>query len=256
MPVRYDKLRGEWLNMKIYDELKRIINVNFREVYEKFIYLDCKNLIEKMFPGEVEESITGLVAYCYIDREEGLSFRPIYTAALKEDSMQIFALPHMEDTLYILRLREEEGLMSEFHNKNHHMYLYTIKTDKARFFDVSIAGIDTNELQAIAEEINESYSCSEELKVLRSAEYTLLDPFRHPAFPDDVNVIVANDSKLERVWVRLIFGTEDDTVFGSLLNEPYNEMGCHKGDIIELALTTISDEKVLFFTGRTATLKE
>jgi len=68
--------------MTLYDELKLFHGTNFRDLYQKFIYIDCKELLDEIFPGEIDEEITGLFAYCYIDVTEGLSFRPFMLAKM------------------------------------------------------------------------------------------------------------------------------------------------------------------------------
>ena len=60
----------------LFDVMRLMSEVNFREMYRKYIYINCRELLDKMLPGEVDDSITGMVAYCYIDETEGLSLRP------------------------------------------------------------------------------------------------------------------------------------------------------------------------------------
>ena len=61
---------------------------------------------------------------------------------------------------------------------------------------------------------------------------------------------------IEQVWVRLTFMTMNDEIFGELLNEPYQDYGCHEGTLIELTEAKAGDGKVLVFTGRMAEKKK
>lgn len=237
----------------LFDELKSFSETAFREIYQKFIYIHCRELLDVILPGELEGSITGLVAYCYIDRTEGLSLRPVMIASVKEYSLQVFTFPHLEDTLYVLRLRDGEPEMSELHEGCNHMYLYTVDLDKYRFFDISVVGFDTESLQMIKDDIDSTYSAGEMVEDLRSWRYAFLDMYRNPYFPDDVQALIVGEDKfIEQVWVRLKFVTEDGEIFGELLNEPYRDQGCHEGDLIELKEVRTHYGTFLVFTGRTA----
>lgn len=48
--------------MTLYDELKDFSQVGFRDIYKKFIYIHCRELLDEMMPGELDDSITGVVA--------------------------------------------------------------------------------------------------------------------------------------------------------------------------------------------------
>ncbi len=88
--------------MTLCDELKTFSQVGFRDIYKKFIYIHCRELLDEMMPGELSEDITGVIAYCYIDRTEGISFRPIMIAAMKLETLQVFDYPDHENTIYTM----------------------------------------------------------------------------------------------------------------------------------------------------------
>lgn len=68
---------------------------------------------------------------------------------------------------------------------------------------------------------------------------------------DSIQVLLySKENGIEQVWVRLTFMTKNDVIFGELLNEPYQDYGCHEGTLIELVETDVGDDKVLVFTGR------
>lgn len=235
------------------DELKSFSKIGFREIYHKFIYIHCRELLDVIFPGELDESITGVIAYCYIDRTEGLSFRPFMISAVKENCLQVFTMPHEEDTVYVLRLRDGNTKMSELHNGDRHMYLYAVDPARYSFFDLSVVNFDTERFLEIKEHVDEAYSAGDMVENFRSERYAFLDKYRNTFYPDDVQALLYDDnSGGELVWVRLTFMTENDEIFGELLNEPFHDHGCHEGMLIELEEVEAGDDKVLLFTGRTA----
>lgn len=84
-------------------------------------------------------------------------------------------------------------------------------------------------------------------------KWKFLDVYRNFTYPDDVQALLFSEKNgIEQVWVRLTFMTQNDEIFGELLNEPYQDFGCHEGTLIELVETNAGDDKVLIFTGRMA----
>jgi hypothetical protein len=242
--------------MTLYDSLQKFSEVNFRDIYQKFTYIDCRQLLNEMLPGELDDPITGMIVYCYIDRTEGISFRPFMIAALGKESLQTYEFPHLDDTLYVLRLREGKPKMNEIHENDRHMYLYAVDPNKYSFMDLSILNFDTDAFIGIKNMVDENYYVSEAVEDLRSDRFAFLDKYRHPRFPDDVQALLYREENgIEQVWVRLAFATKDNELFGELLNEPNRDYGCHEKDLIELKETDVGDEKVLVFTGRIARAK-
>lgn len=239
--------------MTLRDELATFQGTSFRNLYQKFIYIDCKELLAEMFPGELDEGITGVFAYCYIDGKEGLSFRPFLLAKMSEDSMQVFTLPHQEDTLYILRLREGITKMSEAHEGNRHLYLYAVNPQKDRYLDLSVlSNIPFEDFAVIKDNVDKNYKVNDDRDLLRSDKFAFLDMFRNELYPDDVRVLLfKEDIGIEQVWVRASYVAEKE-IFGVLLNEPYQDYGCHEGELIGFVVAQNGDEKVLVYTGHIA----
>lgn len=240
----------------LFDELVLLSKVSFRDLYRKFVYIHCRELLDEMLPGEIEDTITGVVAYCYIDSAEGISFRPFMLAAVTEESLQVFTLPHIEDTIYVLRLRDGRAKMSELHDAGHHMYLYAVDPEKYMFFDLSIVNFDTDSFQEIKKEIDRVYDAGENKEELRKKIFSSLDRYRHPWYPDDVQVLLYDKDKGgEKVWVRLEVFMGENCYLGELLNEPYQDYGCHTGTLIEFTEIRTGEDALLVFTGRTAIRK-
>ncbi|MCR5409356.1 MAG: hypothetical protein K6E90_00065 [Lachnospiraceae bacterium] len=244
-------------DMTLYDELKSILDVGFREIYKKFIYIHCRELLDEMMPGELDESITGAIAYCYIDRTQGLNFQPILIAAMEAGSLQVFSYPDNKNTIYILRLRDEAMKPQEHHDGGKHMYLYGFDRSKYEFFDLSVVNYDPEIFKDVKEHIDTMYYADDMVEEFRSEKWSHLDRYRNDMFPDDVQALLySEENGIEKVWVRLTFMTQNDEIFGELLNEPYQDYGCHEGTLIELKEVDSNDDKVLVFTGRMARKNE
>lgn len=238
--------------MTLFDELKLFHGTNFRDLYQKFIYIDCKELLDEIFPGEIDEEITGLFAYCYIDATEGLSFRLFMLAKMNATSMQVFTLPHQENTIYILRLREDVVKMSEAHEGDKHLYLYAINPHKNHYIDLSVLNLPVEDFVEIKESVDENYKVNDDRELLRSENFSFLDLFRNELYPDDVRVLLYREGiGIEQVWVRAMFIAEKE-IFGELLNEPYQDYACHEGDLIGFVVAKAGDDKVLVYTGHIA----
>ena len=134
-------------NSTLFDELKPFSGTGFREYYKKYLYIHCRVLLGVMFPEKLDPDVTGIFAYCYIDKTEGISFRPTSLAALTEYSIKASALPHSEDTIYILRLRNGNVRMDELHQNSKHMYLYALDPCESSFLDSDVLNVPKEVLQ-------------------------------------------------------------------------------------------------------------
>lgn len=77
------------------------------------------------------------------------------------------------------------------------------------------------------------YAPSEEVISLRTL--TLIDPLRAPGFPDDIKFLILDKEKAkepELVWGRLVRQLKQDLFVCNLLNEPTQNYGIHKGDLL------------------------
>lgn len=238
--------------MNIFDKMKLFHEANFREIYQKFIYIDCRDLLDEMLPGEIDDDITGVVAYGYIDATEGMSFRPFMLVKLTETAMQVFTFPHQEDTIFVLRLRSDVVRMSELHNGNKHLYLYGVNPYKYHFINLSAFNFPVEDFSELKESIDANYGVDEDKERLRTEEFAFLDQFRNDMYPDDVSVLLYEEgNEIEQVWVRTAFAAEKE-IFGELLNEPYQDFNCHEGDLIGFVMAKSGEDKVLVYTGHVA----
>lgn len=102
--------------------------------------------------------------------------------------------------------------------------------------------------EAVAEYWGQAPGRTEEIK--KSRGNPLLDESRHPEYPDDVLVYVHNcfTGATEGCWVRIEGFVNTEEHFynsGILLNEPYGEFPCHRGDSIDFWLKPGKDDEYI-----------
>ena len=195
-------------------EMHSVKDANFREFYHKFVYIECREVLEKLMKGLktdfLKEDDTGAIAYGYIDEQAGLSFQIVKVVAIKEN--HICFRDSIEKTMLIMRYESLE---------------------KARFLDLAQTDIDTEQFAGFEQMIREHYDTDNpEKEQLR--ELAFLDSSRHPEYPDDLAVLLLHeDHQPEQVWVRGDHLTEKE-IRGTLLNEPNADFGVHHGDSIQI----------------------
>ena len=87
---------------------------------------------------------------------------------------------------------------------------------------------------------------SEEIEVMRDIDF--IDSCRNKVFPDDLEIYLLKDETMhpEKCWVRGEYLDFDKKCFVcTLLNEPYQNYGCHEGDEIEVNMIEQGDDVVL-----------
>ncbi len=181
-----------------------------------------------LFRGEGDEGewlnalpdadVESVFAYGYIDGDCGLSFRYLCPAGIVDD--QWVACKPAEGIMGIIRAGALERALW------------------------CPTGIDPSEFEPLTGEADKYYEPSEAVGTLREKEF--LDPIRHPLYPDDVKayLIGPNGDDAELVWLRLC-DFEDDTVYGTMLNEPINDWGVHEGDKLPLVFTEDDEDGLL-----------
>ena len=87
------------------------------------------------------------------------------------------------------------------------------------------------------------YDVNKEIEITR--EMTFLDACRDKEYIDDVMVyFIKEGNKPEECWVRIV-GLKENFLIGILLNEPYQEFGCHKRDKITFFVQETEDGKII-----------
>ena len=180
----------------------------FRSLYHHFGILELNEQLRqavRSFPGAQEGD--HVLVYGYIDRSAGLTLEVLATGHLDGQRMSFFNLP------------DDCRLFFRFSAVSECGFLRLEQEEKA-----------LRERFAQALERLHDYDADQKLEALR--DLRLLDPHRHPAFPDDVLVFLTGDGvQPEGCWLRLQ-ERQEDFVLGSLLNEPDQNFICHKGDVM------------------------
>ncbi len=232
--------------------LTRLTPIDFRAICNRHLYIDARPLLDKMFPNELDDSITGMFVYCYIDREAGISMRPTVLASLSDTGITIQAFPHPEDS-YIFRLQNEDALLDQRHNGEMNIILYALNGIRYSYLDLESYGYPLKEFEPFEELIQSAFSTSPDVEELRMSTYSNLDVYRNDEFPDDIMCYLHNNQHSEGVWIRLVFHQkQSDEYFGELLNEPTYFFGVHRGDIIGVKEETFDHQKAMVFSGAKA----
>lgn len=207
--------KGELFDLEFNLEnlMNTIKDTNFRKLYHKIVYIRCPELLEKVsevFPSSHKDN--GVLAYGYIDEEAGFSFRVLCTAGISDSIVNIGKAN--QEVLMIIR----RGNV----NENLYLDMTDINIDKSIYYDT-------------IEQVNRIYSTkNKDKELMRNIEE--LDSCRSLEYPDDISVVLIREElQMEQIWVRCTKITEDK-LFGTALNEPYQNYGIHKGDTIDFII--------------------
>lgn len=198
------------LDPLLQSEMHSVKDAGFREFYHRFVYIECRDILERLMKDYLNDDDTGAIAYGYIDEQAGLSFQIAKLVALKDNEL------HIRDSM--------PGAM---------MIMRFGSLEKASYLDLSLIDMDLSQFADFEKMIRDNYDTDNEAKEqLRTLGF--LDASRHPEYPDDIAVfLLRSDNKPERVWVRGNYLTEHE-IRGELLNEPNADFGVHHGDSIPI----------------------
>ena len=209
------------VNRHIEEFLKPIKDANFREFYHKFIYIRCPKLLNDTLSNWVVAGDTGLIVYGYIDEKWGLSFQPISIAT--ETPMGLLTRKLESNTMIVLR-RSGLGMFE--------------------YCDLKHQDVDRTGFASFEHYIRSQYQVMNKDKE-KSRAIGLLDPLRHPDFPDDVVVtLFKQHHEPEQAWIR-ICKLKDNFLYGDLLTQPYSELGVSIGDSIQCSLHETQDRQLI-----------
>jgi hypothetical protein len=202
--------------MKLSDE-----EFNFRAILNKLVIFKDRIETGKLLKQELNENSDSIITYCYIDEECGITFE--YLCPFNIEKMALFVQKNKD---YSHKIRF--GSVLDFE-------LLIIDNNKT----------DNKEIDKWIDIINENYDKKEGIHELRN--YDFLDSLRVKDYPDDIFVgIFKNGLNGEGMYTKL-WKKEGDKIFGKLLNEPYQDFGIHKNDIIELKFGKNSEGKLECF---------
>ncbi len=203
------------LDIPISQRLKPLAEMNSLDLVGKVIYLQYRREAS-------DPEFSDIIAYGYIDHTAGLSFHALCAARLVDDSLET------HDAFKERLLTIRAGALGEILC--------------AQVSDSTLS--DYSERIELVENI---YNRDEGVKETRKIRF--LDPLRHPLYPDDIQAILITNNDIdgyEGVWVKLRYIT-NNTVFGELLNDPYQkEYNVNAGTILPLAFRK-SDEGIIAY---------
>ena len=179
----------------------------FREIFHKFIYIECPDALEGLSDTlEIIDGATGVLAYCFCEDLVGTSFNLLASAKRRDDGMLEIG-PRSSEKYARVRFSDVRDYEFELADN--------LDADLTVFVDVP-------------ENIRENFeSSNQKMAMLRELE--MLDGGRNMELPDFISVTVGKKGFLpEVVWVRTTdFG--DNEFYGTLHNPPKQGFGLEAG---------------------------
>lgn len=116
-----------------------------------------------------------------------------------------------------------------------------------RIEDIYFTVVDKNEqlTETFKDKLSilKDYSVSEDINYSRSMAF--LDSCRDEYNIDDVLVhIIKANFEVEACWIRIEL-LKNHSFIGTLLNEPYQDLGVHQGELVEFRVEKTSEDKYL-----------
>ena len=200
----------------------------FRAIYHQFVVVETDENLKKLiedFPGA--EDANALLAYGYYDREAGLSLEVLAPAIVSEKGFQFApGKPDVSAKIRVDSIGDNE---------------LRVCSDQ----DGHLSGGFARKLASL-----KIYEASEEIEDTRKMAF--LDGLRDESYIDDVRVTIGKEGlQPEECWVR-ITGRGAFFFRGTLLNEPYQEMGIHEGDSLEFLADQTADGKITCYADMDA----
>jgi hypothetical protein len=204
-------------------------DLGFRDVAGRLVIVECP-LLERLGRAgiAVPAGADAVLAYAYVDHEQGLSLFSLAPASLSGGAIfHDASFPVVQRQVVVLR----SGSIPP--------------ASRVLFPD------DAEELeQRYAEQIGQverDHAPSPGIEAARSVES--VDALRSPEYPDDVLAVLTTDGlPQEGVWFRLEGLAGDGMLAGVLLNEPDADYPVHEGDLMALALTQADDGSPMLVT--------
>lgn len=206
-----------------------IADLRFRDVDNRFVIVEGAVSEELVEPGfAVSDVADAVLAYAYIDHEQGLSLLALAPASL--ETGEVFhdvSYPIVQGRLVLIRW----GSLSP----------------EARVaFPESTTAFEKHYAEVL-DSYRSDHAPNKGVEVTR--ELKQVDALRSPEYPDDVLVILADEGlPPEGVWFRMVGLVEDNMPAGVLLNEPSSDYSVHAGDLMALGITEAEDGSPILFT--------
>lgn len=192
--------------------------MNFRDIVDKYLYIDAAGVAQNLGSiFEVTEDATGVLCYCYIDAQAGITFE-ILCCAVHDAAKKTLKL---------------------FHGNGEQ----SAKIRLAELFEAQAAVLPSemprlSEFQSKVAMVQKAYKADEATEAMR--KLTSLDPARLATHPDIVTVYLVRVDEAEAAHV-LLKEVREVNIIGTLLSEPQKASVLHKGD--EISFFLVRNEK-------------
>ena len=184
---------------------------NWRDICNSIVYLRCPQKLEVLRKAgfDVDSRNDGVLALCFVDHNEGLSFYVIAAAHIRADN--IFVSKENPASVVLLRASSMPDALC-------------LKSD---YINADVTRYESYVTQIVRQY---EYGIDDAIKMRGIPE---LDDFRKPFFPDDVEVLLLGKGlEQEKAFVRCCkYG--QSCLYGQLLDEPTQDFGIHKGQQID-----------------------
>ena len=194
--------------------LKDLGRENWRNIANSMIYIRCPDKLEVLRKAgfEVVGRNDGVLALCFVDHLKGVCFYVIAAAHIGQE--RVFVSKENKSSQLVFPIGELGGCL--YLNQDF------IEADLSHYYSY---------VDEIMKEFEKDYEEAVDLRKILE-----LDDFRDPQFPDNIEVVLlAKGLEQEKVWIRATqFGL--NCIYGILLDEPKQDFGVHKDDLIDLML--------------------
>lgn len=192
--------------------------MNFRDIVDKYLYIDAAGMAQNLGSiFEVTEDATGVLCYCYIDAQAGITFE-ILCCAVHDAAKKTLKLLHGNDE-QLAKIRLAELMEAQ---------AAVLPSEMPRL----------SEFQSKVSMVQKAYKADEATEAMR--RLTSLDPARIATHPDIVTVYLVRGDEAEVAYV-LLKEVREVNIIGTLLSEPQAATGLHKGD--EISFFLVRNEK-------------
>ena len=204
-------------------------DLGFRDVAGRLIVVE-RPLLERLGKAgiTVPAGADAVLAYAYVDHEQGLSLLALAPASLASGAVfHDASFPVAQGQLVILR----SG---------------SIPPGSRVEFPADAEALGRRYAEQIGQ-VEKDHAPGPGVEAARKVE--LVDALRSPEYPDDVLAVLAADGlPQEGVWFRLEGLAGEGMLAGVLLNEPDADYPVHQGDLMALAPTRADDGSLMLLT--------
>lgn len=199
-----------------------LADLGFRDVAGRLVVVECP-LLERLGKAgiTVPAGADAVLAYVYVDHEQGLSLFALAPASLESGAVfHDASFPAAQGQLVLLR----SG---------------SIPPESRVLFPEDAKALEGRYAEQIGQ-VEKDHAPSPGVEAARKVG--LVDALRSPEYPDDVLAVLAAEGlPQEGVWFRLEGLAGEGMLAGVLLNEPDADYPVHEGDLMALALAQADD---------------